>query len=251
MGNRSAFIVVVVVLLVLMGGCEPVQPAGNGVTLPTSAGTSAVVTSGPLVMPTLIEHTATPLPPEFPNQPGEFFFDDFSNRNSGWAFDYADYIIWDYYQGGYRVSMYADELHTISYLDVDYSNVRLVVDMRMIGGQAHNAFGLACRCSGLQTFYSAVINGEGFYGIYRRVDGGEYEIIAGNEQSAAINRELSLNLVEMSCVGDRIALTVNGQLLVEVTDSTIQSGAVGLYGSTISAESTDVLFDNFYLYLEE
>lgn len=251
MEKRIVLILVSAVLVSLAAGCAPEPPPADGVMLPTSIGTSVSSTTAPLALPTIIDNTATPAAPEFPSEPGEYFFDDFSDRSSGWQSGYAESVIWDYYQEGYRVSIYEDGIYSHSYLKVDYSNLRLVVDVRMIGGQPKNAVGLACRSQGIDDFYAAVINGEGYYAIYRRINRGELEVIGGDQQSVVINPGLNLNLVEMICVGDRIALIVNGQQLVEVVDSELESGGAGLFAFTLSAESTDILFDNFYLYLEE
>jgi hypothetical protein len=252
MGKNTTFIAAGFVLFFLLTGCQTGQT--EPVILPTSVGTSAAAsTIAPLALPTIIEDTPTPLPPEFPNEPGEFFFDDFSNRESGWNPEFLDEASWDYYQGGYRVSIYGNELFSLSGLGVNYENVRLVVDARMIGGQTHNFIGISCRGNGVGSFYAAVINGDGYYGIFKRVDEGDLELISGDgsQNSVVINKGYTLNLVEMACRGTKISLTVNGQLLIEVTDSTLKTGDVGLFAGTISAESTDALFDNFYIYLEE
>ena len=252
MGKISTVIAAGTILFILLTGCLPSSGVEN-VVLPTSAGSQPETTTEYLALPTIIENTATSLPPEYPEEPGGMFFDDFSDRNSGWLSGYQDLMEGDYYQGGYKLSVIGDQVYSVSTLSVDYQNVRMVVDARLVGGQTHNDFGLICRASGLDSFYAAVINGDGYYGIYRKVQDQDIELISGDgsEQSVVINQGLTLNLIEMTCMGSTISLRVNGQLLIEVTDTSLQSGAVGLFAGTFSAESTDVLFDNFYLYLEE
>jgi hypothetical protein len=253
MGNYSRFIAAGFVLFFLLTGCQT-GPSTDPVILPTSAGTSAAAsTVAPLALPTIIQDTATPLPPEFPDEPGEFFFDDFSNRNSGWFSGTETEASWDYYQSGYKVSVYGDEIFSLSTIGVDYQNVRLVVDARMIGGQTHNFIGLTCRGSGFESYYAAGINGAGYYGIFEGTGEGEAKLLSGDgsQNSVVINQDYALNLIEMACIGNKISLKVNGQLLIEVTDSTLKTGDVGFFVGTFSAESTDALFDNFYIYLEE
>jgi hypothetical protein len=53
-------------------------------------------------------------------------------------------------------------------------------------------------------------------------------------------------MLRAECVGTRLALYVNGQLVVEANDSDIPAGDVGLLAGTFeNADYLDILFDNF------
>jgi hypothetical protein len=133
-------------------------------------------------------------------------------------------------------------------------NVRILVDARLIDGGEDNYLGVICRYQDANNFYAGVISSDGFYAILRRYQGGSsFEFISSDrfEESIVINQHMELNLIELACIGSQITLTVNGQQIAQVEDSGISSGEVGLIVGTITAESTDVLFDNFSLYLEE
>jgi hypothetical protein len=196
--------------------------------------------------------TTEMLPTEVPPDASLFFLDDFSDRNSGWRVDYAENWLMDYFQDGYHILINKPEMIAGSTLGVDYADVRVLVDARLIGGEEDNYLGVLCRYQDADNYYAAVISSDGFYGVLRRTQGGAPEVISGEYflESIVINQHSALNLLEVSCVGSQIKLIVNGQQLADVTDTTIPSGDVGLVVGTFSAASTDVLFDNFTFYLE-
>ncbi|MEN8241744.1 MAG: hypothetical protein ABFS17_07475 [Chloroflexota bacterium] len=253
MGKSIRFTTLLVVLLLATLACQPFPTASPQGPAPSTEVVSAPATSAPLVLPTIIEATATNPPPEMPTEPGQIFIDDFSNQDSGWSQHYTDNADWDYYMGGYRVSVRTSGVAAVNYLmDHDYENVRLVVDARKIGGQEENLYGLICRQEEeTSSFYAAVISSTGHYAILKLAKGESVNISKNYEQSVVINQGLTLNLIEMSCTGNRISLTVNGVLLSEVYDNSFQIGTVGMFVTTANTESADVLFDNFHLYLEE
>jgi hypothetical protein len=253
MGKSIHVTMVIIVLLFATLACQPIQSISSQGPAPDTGPASALPTSAPMILPTIIEATATNPPPELPNEPGQVFIDDFSNRDSGWSSEYTENADWDYYMGGYRVSVRTSETSAWTYIvDHEYENVRLVVDAKKIGGQENNHYGLICRSQdNADTYYAALISSTGHFGIYRRLQGGNLKAISREETSVVINQGFSLNLIEMSCVGSQISLTVNGVLLKEVYDRSIKSGTVGMLVMTDLTESNDILFDNFHLYLEE
>ncbi|MEN8243066.1 MAG: hypothetical protein ABFS17_14200, partial [Chloroflexota bacterium] len=131
--------------------------------------------------------------------------------------------------------------------------VRIMVDARKIGGGDNNFFGVICRYQDTDNFYSAVINSAGEFAILERLAGVGLEVISGDQftHSVVVNPQMELNLLEVSCKGNQITLMVNGVLLAEATQDSLLTGDVGLIAGTFSSNSSDVLFDNFTLYLEE
>ena len=254
MGKSYRFTTIIFLLLFSTLACQPFQTASPQGPATVTEIVSGSPTSAPLVLPTIIQATATNPPPEMPTEPGQVFIDDFSNQDSGWTYEYSPKIDWDYYMGGYRVSVRTSGVRAMNVIvDHEYENVRLVVDARKLGGQEENLYGLLCRyVYKSSSFYAAVISSKGDYAIIRQLNG-ERPVLISKEigHSVVINQGLTLNLVEMSCIGNRISLTVNGVLLSEAYDSSIQKGTVGMFVSTDFTESNDILFDNFHLYLEE
>ena len=54
-----------------------------------------------------------------------------------------------------------------------------------------------------------------------------------------------VNALHVECVGDRLSLSVNGNLIAELSDTSLTNGEVGLSVNALSDEFTEVAFDNF------
>jgi hypothetical protein len=264
MEKKSRYILLIAVVILSSLACRTYYKYVVGDVNGSVAAVTHLPTLTPPTVPTSLPSTdetsaptqpATPeaLPTEAPPDPGLFFLDDFSDRNSGWRVDYAENFLLDYFQEGYHILISKPEIVAAASLGVEFADVRVMVDARKIGGDVDNYFGVLCRYQNADNYYASVISSDGYYAILRRTQGGAPEVISGDYflESFVINQDHDLNLIEVSCVGSQIKLSVNGQQLSEVTDTTIPSGDVGLLVGTFSAASTDILFDNFTLYLEE
>ena len=61
----------------------------------------------------------------------------------------------------------------------------------------------------------------------------------------AILRGDQVNTVRADCIDNTLSLYVNDQMLMQVTDSDISTGAYGVVMGTIGTENGKVWFDNF------
>ncbi|MEN8240333.1 MAG: hypothetical protein ABFS17_00295, partial [Chloroflexota bacterium] len=116
---------------------------------------TVIPTTAPPVVPTEDFSIVEATPEVKTIEPGTPFLDDFSVRSSGWSVQYAEFWILDYYQEGYRISINAPDKAAWSILGFDYSDVRIMVDARKIGGGDNNFFGVICRYQDTDNFYSA------------------------------------------------------------------------------------------------
>jgi len=174
--------------------------------------------------------------------------DDFSDPNSGW--DRVNEVegSTDYQDGGYRI--FVDETNYSIWANPNkgsYADVSIEVDVRKVAGPDDNEFGVICRHADPGSYYAAVISSDGFFGFWRRSDGNDLQMIGYDQfqASEAIHLGSESNHIRLDCVGSTLTLYANGELLGEVSDSTIASGDVGLYAGTFDLAGTDVLFDNF------
>jgi hypothetical protein len=76
---------------------------------------------------------------------------------------------------------------------------------------------------------------------------GSQELL-GEEQllpTDAIKQGNSTNTIEAACIGNQLSLTINGQKVNTVEDSSFSEGDVGLIAGTYDTLGTDIHFDNF------
>jgi hypothetical protein len=181
---------------------------------------------------------------------GELVFeDDFSDEDSGWLIlDETEYSA-DYVDGGYLVSVYQEEFYFVDAAGSIFSDVILEVDAEFYGGGEDNFYGLVCRYVDIDNFYGFAISTDGYYAILKSFEGEALVIGADDfQESDLIKQGMRENHLRAECVDNRLALYVNGELLIETYDSDIPEGDIGFIVGTVSAETTEILFDNIEIY---
>ncbi len=172
--------------------------------------------------------------------------DDFLDPSSGWDRYAGEDAITDYESGGYRILVNDENSYFWSNPYMFFSDILVEVQATKIAGPDDNDFGLICRYQDAQNFYFFLISSDGYYSINKYRDG-EYEIVGRESYTfdEGIRQGQATNLLQASCVGDVLALTVNGERLFEVQDGDFSGGDVGLIAGTFAEPGTDILFKNF------
>lgn len=129
-----------------------------------------------------------------------------------------------------------------------FDDVIISADVEHVSGPQDNAFGVICRYQSSDNFYVFLISSDGFYAIGKYQSGNEQvDYLSGDGEyvaSEAINQGQARNSIRASCIGNELTLTVNGELLATVTDSTFVTGDIGLGVSTFEPGSLVVNYDN-------
>lgn len=186
-----------------------------------------------------------------PDAGGEILFqDDFSDPNSGWDRYSNEDTTADYFSGGYHIFVGPENFSAWANPYRSFTDVRIDVDARKIGGNDDNEYGVLCRYQDEDNFYAATISSDGYYGLFGRLNGGDFQMIGMESMlpSEAIRQGEETNHIRLDCIGFTLSLYVNGELLRAVQDSSLPSGDVGLYAGTFGFPQTDVLFDQFVVY---
>jgi hypothetical protein len=127
--------------------------------------------------------------------------------------------------------------------------VSVEVDIYLASGSQASHFGVLCRYKDQDNFYYLAISADGYYAIFRRVDGGDLEVLTGDGSgmaySPAIKTGGQTNRILAVCQGSELALHVNGALLAAVTDDAYASGDVGIGAGSGPQGDFRVQFDNF------
>jgi hypothetical protein len=196
---------------------------------------------------TTSEQEDAPVPTATP-EPIILFEDDFSDPNSGWEhYNEVDGVL-DYHEGGYR--MWVNNPDNLFWVNAnqEFTDVRIEVNAQRIDGPLANQYGLMCRLDENFNYYAFLITSEGYFGIGKQVDFQFQWLGAEDWQfSDVINGAEDRNQIRADCSGDTLALFVNGQLLLEVQDDSIQGDDSGLMAGTVGEAGTDILFDDFRL----
>jgi hypothetical protein len=171
------------------------------------------------------------------------FQDDFSSTRSGWdREDYGDAVT-DYGDDIYRIQILTDQYISWSTPYQDFEDVVIEVETYKASGGDDNGFGIICRHEDVENFYFLEISSDGYAWIGKYYQA-EFELLDSVED-ADINLGTATNSLRAECVGNRLSLYANGDLLVETFDSDLTHGDVGLVAETYDSPSTEILFDNF------
>lgn len=181
---------------------------------------------------------------------GSIFFDDFSNSDSGWIGGASAPGFGAYDSDGYRIIVTTAESAVWARPTLWLRDVRIEVDTKKSGGPDNNFFGVLCRYQSSENFYALIISSDGYYGIARRFDGGALELVgmAVMPHSRAIREGAASNRIVAECMGNLLRLSVNGVVLVEMYDSTLGAGDVGIIVGAFLEIRPNILFDNFIVY---
>jgi tetratricopeptide (TPR) repeat protein len=193
---------------------------------------------------------------------GLLFADDFSDTESGWYTNGDPTSPGGYSGGGYVLQMKQTNAGVWAMPGRLFDDVRIEVYATKQGGDNDNFFGLMCRItstSGGADFYIFMISSDGFYGIGKRVNSGDMLMFSSEGEQNTENRMFfsgkihqgeATNKITAICSGDRLALFVNDQILMEVSDSAISEGQVGMVAGAREIPDTSIFFDDFAVYTE-
>lgn len=198
-----------------------------------SATSSPTFTSTP--SPTLTP-TATIDPEKIIDQ------DDYSLAGRWFTMTAQQFVI-EYTSGGYRIySMATTPVWSV--IRNGLKDVILEVDVIALKGLQDSFVGLVCRQKN-DRFYSLAISPNGTAEI-EKIAGADFESLA---ITSFPQEEIKpdINRLRAECVGSRLALYLNGELLLQAEDSSFASGAVGLLAGNRSSPGIDVIFDNFLI----
>lgn len=177
--------------------------------------------------------------------------DDFSDRSSGWrpvwpllletphGAEYADgaYRIWiDNDQGSYDI--------VVASSGRTYDDVLMEVDVRRVEGEPYAGAFLLCRLDIVSgSFYYFKLDGDGIASIGYYLEG---------EDQRTVFQEVPAHLgvgetvrFGASCLGSKLAVTVDGETVFEWHEASLASGQIGLGAGEGDEGRTEILFDNF------
>ncbi len=174
------------------------------------------------------------------------FKDDFSDPSSGWDRVSVSDGVTDYVDGVYRIFVNTSNTDVWANPGLNFDDVRIEVQATKVGGDDNNDFGIICRYQDNANFYFFVISSDGYYGVGKFVQG-EQKLIGSESMppSEKINTGNATNHLRADCVGNKLRLYVNDELLTEVEDSDFTSGDVGLLAGSFDQPGTDIHFDDF------
>jgi hypothetical protein len=178
---------------------------------------------------------------------GEVIFqDDFSDQSTGWEKVNSPYELKGYSSGGYLISVKTQNSRAWSVVGLPLSDTEIKVKTEKISGPEDTNFGIICRYRNKDNYYSFLISSDGYFGIMKVEYG--VETLLGSDHftySEQINTGGAINQIAVICDGNELSLSVNGQLLQTVKDTSFPTGKAGMIVETRSEGDAAIVFSDF------
>jgi hypothetical protein len=128
--------------------------------------------------------------------------------------------------------------------NLKFDDMTIDVDMTVLEANLDNGAGVMCRSSASQD-YEFEISNDGYYSIFHWDEEDGFSPLVDWSQSPAIKTgKNQVNHITVTCSGNNLILSVNGELLAHIINDSISSGGIGLFGSTYEQGGLKVEFDN-------
>ncbi len=172
--------------------------------------------------------------------------DDFSNSKSGW-----EEKIWEagevaYREGTYQINVKKENWMVWSNQEQDMPDLGITVDAQVLKATGEGDYGIVCRYQDQDNFYALEISEDGYFSIWKRENG---EMVTITDWTAsnliAANRPIR---IMAACIGNRLMLGVDGELLADTTDDSFTDGKFGMLVGTYAKGNLTIGFDNFTVY---
>jgi hypothetical protein len=176
------------------------------------------------------------------------YSDNFTTANDAWVSDEGGDWEMGYIKGAYRifVNLLNDAVWSVK--NIELGDTVVEVDVARNSGPDTGYFGLVCRHQDAGHYYLLVIGPDGYYGIGKKDLGQLTFLKEGRAPSEILRPGGEINRVRVDCLSNRLALYVNGTILVEAQDASYGAGDIGLVVGTREREGLEVIFDNFAAY---
>jgi hypothetical protein len=182
------------------------------------------------------------------------YTDSFDTPSDRWAIGAESSGEMDCQNGEFTIRVDEPNTDLWSVLPVAQADVVIEVDARTVFGSLRNDYGVMCRYAG-GTFYYFAISADGYAAIMlvdANADAGQtFTVLAPESQMMAPSEAIhtgygTTNHIRAECLGDRLALEVNGEPVLSVTDDSLTApGDVGLVAGTFERGGVRVNFDDF------
>ena len=139
----------------------------------------------------------------------------------------------------------ADVLVTIQPHQFNLPLADMHVQVEGTSPDVNSAYGLVCRYTDQDNYYTIHVSSDGNFWLYKRVGGNWTNLGSGPNSAVQVN-----NSVELWCVGNEISAAVNGTTVIDVHDDSLTEGNAGLFaqplgGALAGGQSYTVTFQYF------
>ena len=173
--------------------------------------------------------------------------DDFRDQASGWDDSFDPQSMRQYGADKYRLEIRSPNMSAWGLANRNISDFVLEVTARQEDGPADSSYGLVFRYQDKQNFYRFDITGDGFFLLSKYV-GGRWLTLVDWRASPAIRPAGQDNFLRVSCLGENLAVFVNGSLLANIQDDSFRQGDIGFFAGSYQKPGVQASFDDLVIW---
>ena len=172
--------------------------------------------------------------------------DDFSDERTGWEIVNNVYELKGYSEEGYLISINNRSGRSISTAGLQFSDIQIQVEAHKLTGGNDAYLGIVCRYQDSQNYYRFFVTPDGYVGIIKMVNGASKTLPDGQiRYHQAVKQNDGSNLIEVSCIGEVLSLSVNGRSVLEAEDGDLKNGDAGVFAETGQDGPGSFIFNDF------
>ncbi len=183
---------------------------------------------------------------EIPQDTGVLFEDYFEPPDSGWIEWDGDTTRIEFISGDMQISLFEANYFEWNNPGLWFTDVILSAFVHIDEPVGDASFGLICRYQDIDNFYGLEVSEDGYFWIFKYV-AGEYEVIDEWYGTDLFPSSGSFEIFA-SCIGDELALAVDGTVLISVNDNSFLDGDVGVIAETWDLGGFTVSFEDFIVF---
>jgi hypothetical protein len=181
---------------------------------------------------------ATSAPETAPEAEQILLNEQFVDNSNNWFVGEDEYVETVIEDGKYRINTPTDGYNWFK-ASIAVSNVDVTVDTEFVEGEAANSdYGVMCRVVDADNHYRFKIASDGVYRIDKQVNGEISAIVDWTSTDALLTGAGVVNTMRVICNENHLILYINGTLIADVVDSSIEGGSFALMaGAYVNADN--------------
>ena len=186
---------------------------------------------------------------EAPESSNVLFEDYFDPPAAGWVEWETDISKVEFVNGDMQISLFEEDYFAWNNPELWFTDVIISTFVHIEEPGEDAAFGVICRYQDEDNFYGLEVSEDGYFVIWKYV-AGEYENLYGWEETDLIPSTGTFE-ISASCIGNELALAVDGYILGSVIDDSFSEGDVGIVVDAWEVPGFTISFEAFLVYSPE
>jgi len=146
--------------------------------------------------------------------------------------------------GEMQIHVFAPGQSAWSTYEVEYKNVTVSVDTRVLDGPLDNEYGILIHQQDEQAFLAFSLSADGYVRAAKYQDA-MWQVLGADWMPVDVIRQgQAENYISVTANEGHYSFSINDEIVLEIEDSSFRKGRIGLYAGSLTEGGVVVAFDN-------